>query len=140
MTVSLKDAMSRVPAKRRQKIEAHAAELIGEEMTLRDLRKARELTQEKMAKLLDVKQESISNLEKRSDLLLSTLRGYVEAMGGDLALLVRFPNRPPVQICTIGPVRGPTRKTARARKPKPNGRRIGAKVVQPAGRSRKQPS
>ena len=122
MTVSLKDAMSRVSAKRRKKIEARAGELIAEEMTLRDLRKAHELTQEKMAELLDVKQESISNIEKRSDLLISTLRGYVEAMGGDLSLLVRFPNRPPVELNTLGSVLGPARKAARVpRKPKGGG-------------------
>ena len=118
MTVSLKDAMSRVSAKRRKKIETRAGELIAEEMTLRDLRKAHELTQEKMAELLGIKQESISSIEQRSDLLISTLRGYVEAMGGDLSLLVRFPNRPPVELNTLGSVLGPARKVARVpRKP-----------------------
>jgi len=124
MTISLKDAMSRVSAKRRKKIEARAGELIAEEMTLRDLRKAHELTQEKMAELLDIKQESVSNIEKRSDLLISTLRGYVEAMGGDLSLLVRFPNRPPVELNTLGSVLGPARKVARVpRKPRSSGAR-----------------
>ena len=124
MTISLKDAMSRVSAKRRKKIEARAGELIAEEMTLRDLLKAHELTQEKMAELLDIKQESVSNIEKRSDLLISTLRGYVEAMGGDLSLLVRFPNRPPVELNTLGSVLGPARKVARVpRKPRSSGAR-----------------
>jgi len=124
MTISLKDAMSRVSAKRRKKIEARAGELIAEEMTLRDLRKAHELTQEKMAELLDIKQESVSNIEKRSDLLISTLRGYVEAMGGDLSLLVRFPNRPPVELNTLGSVLGPARKVARVpRNPRSSGAR-----------------
>ncbi len=124
MTISLKDAMTRVSAKRRKKIEARADQLIAEEMTLRDLRKAHELTQEKMAQILDVKQESISNIEKRSDLLISTLRGYVEAMGGDLSLLVRFPNRPPVELNTLGSVLGPARKAARMpRKPRGGGAR-----------------
>jgi len=124
MTISLKDAMSRVSAKRRKKIEARAGELIAEEMTLRDLRKAHELTQEKMAELLDIKQESVSNIEKRSDLLISTLRGYVEAIGGDLSLLVRFPNRPPVELNTLGSVLGPARKVARVpRKPRSSGAR-----------------
>lgn len=124
MTISLKDAMSRGSAKRRKKIEARAGELIAEEMTLRDLRKAHELTQEKMAELLDIKQESVSNIEKRSDLLISTLRGYVEAMGGDLSLLVRFPNRPPVELNTLGSVLGPARKVARVpRKPRSSGAR-----------------
>ncbi len=111
MSISLKEAMGRVSARRRKSIEARAEALIAEEMTLQDLRKALELTQQNLAERLDVKQESISNLEKRSDLLLSTLRGYIEAMGGDLSLLVRFPDRPPVELKTLRS----TTKTARAR-------------------------
>ena len=65
---------------------------------MRDLRKARALTQEQMAKLLHMRQESVSRLEQRSDLLLSTLRNYIRAMGGDLKLIVQFPDRPPVQL------------------------------------------
>lgn len=101
MTVSLKEAMGRISARRRKAIEARSDVLIAEEMTLRDLRKALELTQQNLAEALNIKQESISNIEKRSDLLISTLRGYVEAMGGDLSLLVRFPNRPPVELKTL---------------------------------------
>ncbi|MEH2059264.1 MAG: helix-turn-helix domain-containing protein [Nostoc sp.] len=67
-------------------------------MTLRDVRKARELTQERMAELLGIRQDSISKLEKRTDLLLSTLRSYLNAMGGSLQLIVEFPDRPPVVI------------------------------------------
>jgi transcriptional regulator with XRE-family HTH domain len=67
-------------------------------MTLWDLRKARELTQERMAELLKIRQDSISKLEKPSDLLLSTLRSYVKAMGGKLQLTARFPDRPPVVL------------------------------------------
>lgn len=98
MTISLKDMLDRLPAERRQRIEARAAELIAEEMTLRDLRRARDLTQERLAELLDIGQDSVSRLEKRSDLLLSTLRGYVGAMGGSLELVARFPDRPPVVL------------------------------------------
>ena len=48
--------------------------------------------------MLHVKQESISKLEKRSDLMLSTLRSYIIAMGGNLKLVVEFPNRSPIVI------------------------------------------
>ena len=65
-------------------------------MTLSDLRKARDLTQERMAEALEIGQEGVSRLERRSDLLLSTLRSYVEAMGGSLELVATFPDRPPV--------------------------------------------
>ena len=119
MTVSLKDAMGRVSARRRKGIEARAEALVAEEMTLQDLRKALELTQLNQAERLDVKQESISNLEKRSDLLLSTLRGYIEAMGGDLSLLVRFPDRPPVELKTLRP---PSKSARPARSRKSKGR------------------
>src|ERR1022692_649972 len=58
---------------RRQKVAARAAQLIAEEMTLQELRRARQLTQVRMAKALGIGQDGISKLEKRSDLLLSTL-------------------------------------------------------------------
>jgi len=80
------------------RVEARAAALIAEEMTLRDLRRAHSLTQERMAKLLGVEQESISRLEGRADLLLSTLSGYVAAMGGTLRLVAEFPDRDAVTI------------------------------------------
>jgi hypothetical protein len=59
---------------RRKKVEARAAELISEEMSLRDLRRARKLTQVHMAMALVITQDSVLRLEQRSDLLLSTLR------------------------------------------------------------------
>lgn len=73
-----------------------AKELIAEQMTLQDIRKARKLTQERMAELLNIRQDSVSKLEKRTDLLLSTLRSYVNAMGGSLKIIAEFPDRPPV--------------------------------------------
>ena len=75
--------------------------MIAEEMTLRDLRKARNQTQARVAKELGINQENVSRLEQRSDLLLSTLSGYVEAMGGKLSLMAEFPDRPPVAIAGI---------------------------------------
>lgn len=101
MTVTLDEMLAEMPADERALIEARAKQLIAEEMTLLDLRKARSLTQERMAELLGIGQDSVSRLEKRSDLLLSTLRGYVAAMGGDLRLIVRFPDRPSVDLSSI---------------------------------------
>ena len=89
---------------RRKKVEARAAQLIAEEMTLQELRRARKLTQVRMAKALGINQDGISKLEKRSDLLLSTLRKTVEAMGGSLSLVAQFPDRDPVLLSGISGV------------------------------------
>ena len=101
MPITLKDKMKELSPAQRKKVEARAAELIAEEMTLRELRHARKLTQVKMAKTLGVTQDSVSRLEKRSDLLLSTLRKTVEAMGGNLSLVAEFPDRAPVILSGI---------------------------------------
>ena len=98
---NVQDIMNSLPPERRAQVEARAEALIAEEMTLRDLRKARDLTQERMAELLGVGQESISRLESRTDMLLSTLRSYITAMGGSLDLVVRFPDRPAVSLSAL---------------------------------------
>ncbi|MEH2398110.1 helix-turn-helix domain-containing protein [Nostoc sp.] len=102
MATKLSDVMGKLPPARRAKIQARAQELIAENMTLQDIRKARKLTQESMAELLGIRQDSVSRLEKRTDLLLSTLRSYVKAMGGELKLVAEFPDRPPVIISALG--------------------------------------
>ena len=84
--------------KRKQKIKDKAQKLEQEYQTLQELRKARELTQVHMAKALNVRQESISKLENRSDMMLSTLRGYIEAMGGELNLVVSFHEQEPIKL------------------------------------------
>lgn len=98
MATALKRKLKSLPARRRKKVEARAAELIAEELSLRDLRKARAKTQTAVAKELGIGQEGVSRIEKRSDLMLSTLRSYVEAMGGKLHLVAAFPDRPPVEL------------------------------------------
>jgi transcriptional regulator with XRE-family HTH domain len=94
MARSLEQVLARLPAKRRRKIEKRAAELA----TLKNLRHAVERTQEDLAASLGVGQDSVSRIERRSDMLLSTLRRYVEGMGGKLELVARFPDRPAVII------------------------------------------
>lgn len=95
---TLNERMEKLPETRRKKIDARAAELIAEEMSLRDLRKARKQTQVRLAKKLGIKQENVSRIEQRADLLISTLRGYVEAMGGKLHLVAEFPDRPAIEL------------------------------------------
>jgi DNA-binding XRE family transcriptional regulator len=101
---TINQKMKSLSAGRRKKIEARAAALIAEEMTLQELRRARKLTQVRLAKALGISQDGVSRLEKRSDLLLSTLRKSVEAMGGNLSLVAEFPDRKPVILCGIADV------------------------------------
>lgn len=100
MAINLDQMLAELPARRRTAIEARASELA----TLKDLRQAVAQTQEDLATALGVGQDTISRLEKRSDMLLSTLRRYVEAMGGTLELVAQFPNRPPVVIDRLTPI------------------------------------
>ncbi|MBF6571244.1 MAG: helix-turn-helix transcriptional regulator [Candidatus Binataceae bacterium] len=101
MAVNVNDKIKKLRPAQRKKIEARAAELIAEEMSLRELRRARKLTQVRVAKTLGITQDSVSRLEKRSDVLLSTLRKTIKAMGGDLSLIAEFPDRPPVVLTGI---------------------------------------
>ena len=104
MPKTLKSMVSAVSTPRRAKIEARAITLIAEEMALSELRQAKALTQKKMAAILGIGQEGVSRLEKRSDLLISTLRDYVEAMGGKLHLVADFPDRPPVEVAGLATI------------------------------------
>ncbi|MFA7269222.1 MAG: helix-turn-helix domain-containing protein [Sterolibacterium sp.] len=112
MARKLDDVMAALPAKRRAKIEQRAQELA----TLKDLRQAVEQTQEDLAAALGVGQDTISRLEQRSDMLLSTLRRYVEGMGGKLELVAQFPNRPPVVIDHLAKDKPARRSEAKSRR------------------------
>jgi transcriptional regulator with XRE-family HTH domain len=101
MATNIDDKIRRLGAAQRAKVEVRATQLVAEEMTLRELRRARKLTQARMAKTQGISQDSVSRLEKRSDLLLSTLRKTVQAMGGHLSLVVKFADRPPVVLSGI---------------------------------------
>jgi len=96
----LEDVLAMLPTPKRRTIERRAAELISEEMSLRELRKTLELTQVDVAEVLDKGQHEISRIEQRGDMLLSTLTRLVEAMGGELELVCRFKNRAPVRLVT----------------------------------------
>lgn len=86
---------------RRKKIQSRTKELIAEEMTRQELRRARRLTQVEVAKNLRMTQDAVSRLEKRTDILISTLSRYIEAMGGKLSLVAKFPDRDPVVLSGI---------------------------------------
>lgn len=102
MTKSLSDVMSALPKRRRTKIMRRGEEIVDEYLTLEELRKAQNLTQKELAKKLKINQENVSRLEKRSDMMLSTLRSHIEAMGGELNITVQFPNHGPIHLSGIG--------------------------------------
>jgi transcriptional regulator with XRE-family HTH domain len=83
----LRDKMS--PAAR-ERANTRARELVAE-MALGELRRARGLSQEALAAVLHVKQPSVAKLEQRTDMYISTLRAHIQAMGGELDLIARFP-------------------------------------------------
>lgn len=99
---TLEEKLQKLPPQRQKLIAARADELITEERTLQALRKELAMTQGEMAERLEVGQENISRLEKRSDMKLSTLQGYIEALGGQLNLTVQFPGREPIRLRDIG--------------------------------------
>ncbi len=71
--------------------EAKALALLAE-MPLNELRQARGLSQKMLAEVLHVQQPAIAKMEKRTDMYLSTLRSHIEAMGGQLEVVARFPD------------------------------------------------
>lgn len=100
-------------AERKKKIATRAAELIAEEVALRELREAKEMTQEDVARKLGGRQVYVSRLEKRADMKLSTLRDYVGAIGGKLELVVSFPKGRRVRLAELG---SPTSEQSTRRK------------------------
>ncbi len=101
MGVSLTEMLNRLPADRRHAVEARTQELVAEEMTLRDLRKAMGQTQVELAAKLGLKQENVSRVEQRTDMLLSTLDGYLRALGGRLRLIAEFEGRPTITLTEV---------------------------------------
>jgi transcriptional regulator with XRE-family HTH domain len=112
MGVKLEEMLSRLPADRRKQVEVRGAQLIAEELSLRDLRKAMGQTQAAVAKKLHMKQENVSRLEQRADVLLSTLDTYLKALGGSLRLVAEFENRAPVTLTGFGEIEELRRESA----------------------------
>ena len=115
MTVTLEDILNEMSEERRARIFERAAE-IREEINLREMRRLRKLTQARLSRKLKIGQEGVSRIEKRTDLYLSTLRSYVEGLGGKLKLIVEFSGRPPLVLTGFGEDRA--EKKARKKAPK----------------------
>ncbi len=101
MAVTLKKVLDSLPPERRAEIDRRYEELVDEVESLKELRRLSELSQAKIAETLKISQPAVSKIEKQTDMYLSTLRGYVEAMGGELDVVVRLPDRGPVKIKSL---------------------------------------
>jgi predicted XRE-type DNA-binding protein len=91
MAKPFRKLMEQMPAESQERIAKKAAELMAE-MPLYELRQARLLSQEQLANLLHIKQPNISKLEKKTDMYISTLRSFINAMGGELEIIAKFPD------------------------------------------------
>jgi len=79
-------------------VNARADELILQEMSLRALRKDLKRTQVEVAKALSIGQDTVSRLEGRCNIMVSTLDRYIKAIGGEMFIVAEFPDRPPVKL------------------------------------------
>jgi transcriptional regulator with XRE-family HTH domain len=98
----LQDIWDNLPSERKKNIEARAVARIKAYRSLQELRSAAGLTQEKVSEALNMPQGNVSRLERNSDMLLSTLQKYVEAVGGKLSLTIELPNQPPITLTGLG--------------------------------------
>ncbi len=98
MARTFEEVMASLPEEEQKAIHEEAARLIAEEMTLRELRKAAAQSQQELGRILKVKQAQVSKIERRADMYVSTLRSYIEAMGGQLEIIAHLPNHAPVRI------------------------------------------
>jgi len=79
-------------------IDARYQTLHAEYMTLQEIRKNQQVTQDDMAKLLGIKQENVSRMERREDMKISTLKDYIEALGGEIQINAVFPDNKTINI------------------------------------------
>lgn len=91
MSKKFSELRAQMSPEARQRADAHAEAMLAE-MPLNELRQARGLSQKMLAEVLHVQQPSIAKIEKRTDMYLSTLRSHIEAMGGELEVVARFPD------------------------------------------------
>ena len=91
MAKKFRDLVAGKPPAWHAAVEARKRQLLAE-MPLHELRRARQLSQEQLAEELGATQPEISKIERRTDMYVSTLRRFVEAMGGELDIIARFPD------------------------------------------------
>ena len=91
-TRKFRELVNAMPAERQRKIASRVRQTLAS-MPLEEVRKARQMTQSRLADALGVNQGEVSKIEHRTDIYLSTLAGYVEALGGKLEIRAVFPDR-----------------------------------------------
>ncbi|HKF99000.1 MAG TPA: XRE family transcriptional regulator [Xanthobacteraceae bacterium] len=101
---TLNEMIDALPKQRRERIDARYRELKDEVESLSELRKAAGKAQADIAATLKIKQPSVSKIERQTDMYLSTLRSYVEAVGGKLDLVVRLPAHRAIRLHRLGEV------------------------------------
>ena len=122
MGTKLSDMMRRLPKARRERIAARAQEIRQEIKGLRSLRKAAVKTQADLARTLGVSQPSVAKIERQADMYLSTLRSYVEATGGKLALVVHLKDGQSVELSSLTDMPRQIGKSIEKSKPLTRGR------------------
>ena len=90
MAKKFRSLLEKMPEERRERIENEANRLMAE-MPLHELRKALQLTQQQVAAMLSINQVAVSKMEGQTDMYVSTLRRFIEAMGGELRIVAHFP-------------------------------------------------
>ncbi len=116
---TLDQVIGNLPLAQRRAVSRRRTQLIEEETSLRELRRALGLTQVQVARGLNKGQHEISRMEQRGDMLLSTLDGFVRAMGGELELVCRFRDRDPVRLKTVTAVRRDSRPNVSRKRKSP---------------------
>ena len=98
MPKTLDEYIQKLPPEEQETIQRETALVLAEEATLRELRRALRGSQKALAEKLNVNQAAVSKLERRADMYVSTLRTYIESLGGRLEIIAHFPGKPPVRV------------------------------------------
>lgn len=111
MPRKFQELVDKMSPERRARIEARVQQTI-EEMPLRDLRRALDLTQETIAETLQMSQGDVSKIERRTDMFISTVRNYLHAMNAELDIVARFADGRTVRINQFRDLETPEEKLA----------------------------
>lgn len=120
---NLNDIIAALPPEEQAAIDARYQDMKQEVEGLRELRQIAGKAQAEIASALKIKQPSVSQIERQTDMYLSTLRSYVEAVGGELELMVKLPQRPALRIHQLGDVGVAPQVRVPSTRAKANGRR-----------------